>query len=265
MSEPETIALFGATGRTGRYCLAQALDQGYKVRALVRDKSKLDASLFEISNLTIIEGDFSTQTLSTIEECVSGADYVIVMVGYDPKRSSGGGGGGGGYPQNVMLDFFKLLTKTICNMHDIGRSNVKVVLYQAGAFAVKPEQQLPIGMNILKVVVGDWMMGLGPLVNDHNDVIRYVSEHNHTWPFRVIVTRPAQIKEYGALQKDTLVAERFTPPSPIVGAIGFYDLATFSLKALKDESLYGQYPYVVAKDRDLLYGHDNNIVNDEGQ
>ena len=93
-------------------------------------------------------------------------------------------------------------------------------------------------------------------------MIRYVSEHR---PFRVIVTRPAQIKDYGALQKDTLVVERFTPPSPIVGAIGFYDLATFSLKALKDESLYGQYPYVVAKDRDLLYGHttdDGRYIND---
>ena len=161
MNETETIALFGATGRTGRYCLAQALDQGYKVRALVRDKSKLDASLLEVSNLTIVQGDYSIENVSsTIEECVSGADYVIVMVGYDPKRSGDGGGGRGSYPKNVMLDFFKLLTKTILSMKDAGRSNVKVLLYQAGAFAVKPGQQLPFGMNILKVVVGDWMMRL---------------------------------------------------------------------------------------------------------
>mmetsp|Transcript_60304 Transcript_60304/g.147992 ORF Transcript_60304/g.147992 Transcript_60304/m.147992 type:complete len:247 (+) Transcript_60304:57-797(+) len=209
MSGIETIALFGATGKTGRYCLTQALGHGYKVRALVRDKSKLDASLFEVSNLTILQGDFSTDNKSSIEECLSGADYVIVMAGCTPPNEGGSGGGGGGsYPQNMMLDFFKLLTMTIDKMIGTSRTNVKVLLYQAGAFSVTQGQRLPIGMNILKVVVGDWMMGLGPMVNDNNDVIRYVAEQNHTWRFRAIVIRPAQIKDYDALQKDALVAER---------------------------------------------------------
>ena len=38
------IALFGATGKTGRRVLARALDQGFEVRVLVRDPGKLTIS-----------------------------------------------------------------------------------------------------------------------------------------------------------------------------------------------------------------------------
>jgi len=47
------ILLLGATGRTGKYLLAEALDRGHIVHALVRDKSRITTSN---NNLFLFEG-----------------------------------------------------------------------------------------------------------------------------------------------------------------------------------------------------------------
>lgn len=50
----QSILVFGATGGTGRAFVEQALAQGHRVTAFLRDPSKLIA---DNTNLTIIEGD----------------------------------------------------------------------------------------------------------------------------------------------------------------------------------------------------------------
>lgn len=74
------IALFGATGGTGRQVLDQALAQGYRIRALVRDPTKLA----ERDGLTLIQGDVLEQ--SAVDRCIAGSDAVICVLG-----SHGGG------------------------------------------------------------------------------------------------------------------------------------------------------------------------------
>lgn len=69
------IALFGATGGTGRQVLAQALEQGHRVTALARDPSKLDPR----DGLTTIGGDVLDPT--AVASCVQGADAVICVLG----------------------------------------------------------------------------------------------------------------------------------------------------------------------------------------
>ncbi len=70
------IALFGATGKTGRRVLARALDQGLTVRALVRDPGKLAGST---PGLTVIHGDILDA--SAVDEAVAGADVVLSLFG----------------------------------------------------------------------------------------------------------------------------------------------------------------------------------------
>jgi putative NADH-flavin reductase len=53
MTSPQAVALFGASGRTGRLVLAEALRRGWPVRALVRDAAKLPAA----AGLTLAVGD----------------------------------------------------------------------------------------------------------------------------------------------------------------------------------------------------------------
>jgi putative NADH-flavin reductase len=74
MNKNKTIALFGGTGNTGKYFQKMALEEGYKLRLMVRNK----AMNFESHpNLEIIQGDFSN--LNAIKETVTGSDLVICM------------------------------------------------------------------------------------------------------------------------------------------------------------------------------------------
>ncbi|WP_404434584.1 SDR family oxidoreductase [Microbacterium lacus] len=71
-----TIALFGATGKTGRRVLERALAVGYTVRVLVRDPAKLSISS---PNLTVIRGD--VQDPAAVDRAVAGADAVLSLFG----------------------------------------------------------------------------------------------------------------------------------------------------------------------------------------
>jgi putative NADH-flavin reductase len=74
------IALFGATGGTGRQVLDQALALEYAVSALVRDPSKLA----EQAGLTLAVGDVLDQAATT--RCIQGADAVICVLGSHGSR-----------------------------------------------------------------------------------------------------------------------------------------------------------------------------------
>ena len=65
------LAVFGATGRTGKPLVEQALNAGYEVTAFVRDPSKL-ATKHE--RLTVVQGD-ATDAVA-VERVVHVADAV---------------------------------------------------------------------------------------------------------------------------------------------------------------------------------------------
>lgn len=233
----ETIALFGATGVTGKYFLKLALEGGFKVQAMVRSKDKLEEDLQKNPSLTITEGDFANA--ESITATIKGANYVVCMAGGPMGQSKQD------YPTNLMLNFVTNVTKII---QDTAPS-VKVFLYQAGAFSVIPGKSLSIIQSALKTVVADWIMKLGPNIEDNNDVIKYIQENKGTFGFQTIVSRPAALTDKPA--RDVLVADHFSPPNfPIT----FADLAAWSLKAIQDESLYGTFPYPQPEGKDLLAG-----------
>lgn len=79
MSTPSTkptIALFGASGQTGQQFLAQALQQGYRVRALARTPAKIVSAAPE---LTIVPGDVLNP--SDVTQTVRGSDVVVSLFG----------------------------------------------------------------------------------------------------------------------------------------------------------------------------------------
>lgn len=73
-----TIALIGATSRSGREIIRQALDQGYRVKGLARTPSKLG---LEHDNLSLFTGDIRDQ--ASLEAVLDGDEVVISMVGYN--------------------------------------------------------------------------------------------------------------------------------------------------------------------------------------
>jgi putative NADH-flavin reductase len=71
------VCIVGATGGTGRQLLAQALERGYVVTALVRDPGRLS---IEHPHLTVVRGD--VLDYSTVEKAVRGQDAVISALGH---------------------------------------------------------------------------------------------------------------------------------------------------------------------------------------
>ena len=70
------IAIFGATGETGRQLVEQSLTAGHEVAVYVRDQSKLGINN---EHLTVIEDELTDEQL--IESAVTGANAVISALG----------------------------------------------------------------------------------------------------------------------------------------------------------------------------------------
>jgi hypothetical protein len=98
-----TIAVFGASGKTGKLFTELALNDGYCVKALVRTPSKLNLS---DSNLQVIQGDILDA--AKVEETVESTEAVIDLT--SQKKDS--------HP-----DFRKTETRNI--LHAMQRNNVK--------------------------------------------------------------------------------------------------------------------------------------------
>src|SRR3989344_5714578 len=70
------IAVFGATGGTGRQIVKQALESGFEVKAFARDRSKIE---LKDPKLEIIEGDILKP--ETVDRAVSGTNVALVALG----------------------------------------------------------------------------------------------------------------------------------------------------------------------------------------
>jgi putative NADH-flavin reductase len=74
---PERLLIVGATGGTGRQLVAQALERGRVVTALVRNPSKLQ---MEHPRLTVVQGD--VLDYASVEGAVLGQEAVVCALGH---------------------------------------------------------------------------------------------------------------------------------------------------------------------------------------
>jgi len=84
-NRPTRVLIVGATGGTGRLLVAQALERGYAVTALLRDSSRLQV---KHPQLKVIQGD--VLDYASVEAAVGGQDAVLSALGhkrfFDPTR-----------------------------------------------------------------------------------------------------------------------------------------------------------------------------------
>ncbi|MCA1606215.1 MAG: SDR family oxidoreductase [Acidobacteria bacterium] len=74
---PVRILIVGATGGTGRQLVAQALERGYAVTALVRNPSRLQ---IDHPHLTVIQGDVLDE--SSVKTAMRGQEAVLSALGH---------------------------------------------------------------------------------------------------------------------------------------------------------------------------------------
>jgi uncharacterized protein YbjT (DUF2867 family) len=101
------LAVFGATGLTGGLVVAQALEQGHEVVALVRDPGRVS---LQHPRLTVLAGHPTAQ--DDVERCVEGADVVLHCLGI--------GGKGDGQPTTLISDSVKAVLGAMAT-HGVAR------------------------------------------------------------------------------------------------------------------------------------------------
>lgn len=79
MTQIQTVAVTGATGFVGRHVVAALLKAGYRVRALVRDRSKATEVLPADRRVALVEGDVLDR--KSPDELVRGAQACIHLIG----------------------------------------------------------------------------------------------------------------------------------------------------------------------------------------
>lgn len=230
-----SIALFGASGNTGRKVLSTALEQGHKVRILVRSPSKLSEDIQNHANVTVIKG--SINSIGAIKDTVKDTTYVISVVG-----------GPLGNPKDFPVGDFLSFTKSLVGIMK-ETPTVKVFLHQAGAFIPHPDGSQPVMMKIMNKVGGlylrGWGPGLGPNLKENDDIMKYMYsiQNDDDIKFKMIATKPGILYD-GEAQGIELVGSEDTYS---FRKTTFVDLAKFTVDAVKDESLYGKYCFVVKK------------------
>ncbi len=206
------IALIGATGQTGQIFLKNALEQGYELKVLVRDSTKLKSNS---PKLTIIEGDVLNQ--QDVDNTVNGTDIVVSLFGHVK-----------GSPEWIQTNG----TKNIISA--MGKSNVDRIISLSGGGLPFPEKDKPkfedrLIRKILKIIVPK-------VLNDaiaHADVLK---NSNKKW---VIVRGPR-------LTNDPRIGNYR------IGWVGInastkisrFDLADFLLTQVEDENFNFQMPFV---------------------
>ncbi|MCB5199932.1 SDR family oxidoreductase [Loktanella sp. TSTF-M6] len=215
-----TIAVFGATGQTGRHVLNRALHQGHAVRALVRDPSKLH---IEADRLKVIPGDFDN--IAALRETVRGATHVICCAG---------GTYGKGYDTGMMTRFIARLWPVLD-----AEVSVRTFLFQSVFFVPEPDGSNPVILKLLAPVAA-YVTGATEMLRDNTAVTTFIAAHRDV-SFDTIVTRPGKIVDKPG--GTPLVASQ----TPSFAAITFADLGAFTVSAVQDVALHGTHPFVVPK------------------
>ena len=117
-----TYLVYGGIGRTGRHFIAVVLNDGYKVKALVRNPEKID---IHHPNLELVKG--SITDYEPIDDLLTGVDFVISMLGDAHMQKH----------QTVNALFIKKLIPAMRGQA------VKRFLYQAGGFTRPYKKELP--------------------------------------------------------------------------------------------------------------------------
>lgn len=78
-----TILVLGASGATGQHLVAQLLEQGQNVKAVVRSAEKLPKSIRNERNLSIIEASVLNLSDTEMAEHVAGCDAIASCLGHN--------------------------------------------------------------------------------------------------------------------------------------------------------------------------------------
>ena len=152
------IAVFGASGRTGKLFTELALKNGYEVKALVREPSRLG---FQHPNLQVMQGDISNPI--QVEETINATEAVIDLIG--PGKGS-------------LPDLQRTATRHI--IQAMKQNEVKRLIVLASLpFGILDENDKPAFMSRVMMVLVKNLMGA--MVEDAREHIDLIKQSDLDW------------------------------------------------------------------------------------
>ena len=197
------IIVFGATGKTGKLVVEQALNLQHNVTAFVRNPTKLQINH---PNLHIIQGDALEE--EAVQKAVSGQEVVISCLG----SSSGLG------KTTVLHE----MTQNI--VHAMKANSVSRIIYMASAGIDKEIPGL-IGKLTMKM--------LGNVLEDHRNAVEVIKANDLTWT----MARPMGLSDNPPTGSYREEHEGIPKGSR---SISRADVANFITRALTDEKYLNQ-------------------------
>ena len=219
MSLNKKVALFGATGNTGREFVPAALSAGYEVRALLRTPGKLA----DQDGVEKIQGDLLS--VEDVAAVVEGCDIVVFLVNV-PRKTK----------KDSNLDGFtsKALKGVVAAME---KHNVRRLLYQGGGFTLfKGEPPTPCFVACcIRDCILSRCLGETIALQENQAVADFLQTKNSSidWTY----TRPGMLEHKPARGPAVSVKNANA-------TVTFKDLATWSVQLIGDDATIHTHPMV---------------------
>ncbi len=203
------IAVFGATGGTGRQVVLQALEQGHQVKALVRDPAKLD---IKHDGLTIIQGDVLNQ--DKVAETLLDTEAIICSLGNTANN-----------PEMIVSRGTEVILNT---MQASTRPRRLIVVSSIGVGDSK--NQIPFVFKMLTKTI------LRSAMQDKEAQEKLVQASNLDW----IIVRPGGLTDNPATGNYRTGLDK----NIMAGQVSRADVAAFVLQQLNDNTYLHQTPAI---------------------
>ena len=216
------ILLLGATGRTGKYLLEQALAHGHIVHALVRDKQKIPVQKY---NLLLFQG--SPADNAALDNAMQGCEAILSALNISRKYEFPWAG------LRTPKDFLSTTMKNIIELS--AKNNIRRVVFTSAWGVSETKKDLPRWFR--------WLINNSSLhyqYHDHERQEEHARKSNLDWTAvrPVFLTNSHQRKEIAVNLDDK--------PQPHL-YIGRRSLAMFMLQVLEKNLYLCQAPVVSEK------------------
>ncbi|KAI9334768.1 hypothetical protein BDR26DRAFT_987783 [Obelidium mucronatum] len=210
------IAVFGATGRTGRHFARLALEQGHSLRCLVRTPDKLaDLQAAFPGRVVAVAGSFADA--AAVDAAVYKSDAVVYVAGWAVPAPD--------YPRGVMARLVETIAASM-RAH-----NVRRLLFQAGAAVGRAHEPATCARWLARAAVGALVSGAEAQFADNASVIAFLAglgENDVEW----IVTRPGMLSEMPSRGPGSVSAGDWFA----TWTTAYVDVAEYTLAAIQDNS-----------------------------
>ncbi|MBD0851794.1 NAD(P)-dependent oxidoreductase [Maribacter arenosus] len=238
-----TTLVVGASGATGRLLVAQLLNQGQHVKAIVRSAEKLPEAIKNESRLTVIKASILELSDAEMAEHIAGCDAVASCLGHNLTLK-----GIYGKPRRLVTD----ATRRLCNAINANtpKKPIKYVLMNTSGNRNRDLDE-PISFG-QKCVIALLRLLLPPHVDNEKaaDYLRTNIGQNDTMVEWVAVRPDGLIDE-------PMVTEYEVYPSPIrsaifdAGKVSRINVAHFMATLINNDDLWqkwkGQMPVIYSK------------------